>query len=538
MSSSLLTTMIRPSSFSEMDGCPSFMVTVTGPRPLPKYAVQSFLAAKPGIANDLFQLPCVVSALSNMSVMTETGMRESFWKYVSRQRTRKMYQFNETLLRLSIVSHECTKHDFTTREQTWLLTSKFMETFGTMFQILDFDELRQLHERMWLDHPLGCDAFALLALVFCIGNAFVPKESPHRLTQPVAYRWFETARGWRNSAIPVEKYNFQTLRVDILLYVARVLYGFGFPTDAVSSAMLVRNAMAMGLHRNRVTTARSAEEQQLRRNMWFTVLELDVQASLEAGLPPSCPDGSLREDVLPDLSDFPGRELLARSLSIRSRIADTLNRCDGDVSYEVVQDLHKELIKTVGGSLCRPQGTTVNDFVWNYAEIRLRRAFVALHWTFAVQDDTRFFFSRQVCLSMSSQILRHFLVNSDEDNYLRNLVRDQSTTFQNDAFPAALYLCYELLRGVSTPDVGNPLGRLSMLRQEAHELASRFVELAAGRVRESHYAELAYVTIATLSKYNQWGEQNGLEGDNEHTRAVLQNIADGVAQQCCELMAS
>lgn len=486
----------------------------------------------------VFQLPCVAFALSNMSVTAETGTQEPFWKYVSRQRTRKMYQFNEDLLRLSIVSHECTKHDFTTREQTWLLTSKFMETFGTMFQVIDFDELRELHDRMWLDHPIGCDAFALLSLVFCIGNAFVSKGSPHRLAPSVAFRWFETARGWRNTAIPVSKYNFRTMRVDILLYVTRLLYGCGFPTDAVSSGTLVRNAMAMGLHRSRVNAARSPEEQQLRRNMWFAVLELDVQASLEAGLPPTCPGGSLHEEVLPDLSDLPGRELLARSLSIRSRIADTLNRCEGDLSYEVVQDLHKELIKTVGGSLCRPQGTTVNDFVWNYAEIRLRRAFIALHWTFAVQDDTRFFFSRQVCLSMSSQILRHFLVNSDEDNYLRNLVRDHGTMFQNDAFPAALYLCYELLRAVSTPDVGNPLGRLSMLRQEAHELASRFVELAAERVRETYYAELAFVTIATLSKYNQWAEQNGLESDSEHTRAVLQNIADEVAQQCCELMAS
>ncbi|KAL1979165.1 hypothetical protein VTN96DRAFT_6603 [Rasamsonia emersonii] len=489
----------------------------------------------------IFQmLPNVRLLIHNLTVSTDDGSRASFWKYLTEFREKRMMQLNSDIINLGLVAHASLREELAPHEVCDRLVASYHESFGKLYEVVPWRDFMRDYNSLWLGiEPYRCEFAVILILVLTIGNAFL-SDQENRLPHSMVLKWFSMAKVWRNTTADINKYNLTSLQVDILLYLARRLYCIGPPHDSVGSAVLVRNAMAMSLHKDSSHLVdMSVEERLLRRRLWYTVLELDVQSSLESGMQPTCPEadswmGARLEQEGTSISE---QSFLVRSLPIRLKIAQLLNRSRFDLTYDVACELNDELMAAVGWSLSeRPTDpyATGDNFVGEYTRLLVRRALLALHWPFAIRNDHRFYFSRNACLVTALKILQQLIPEGSHDAGLQHLIRGECSIYQNDAFPAALFLCFELLRGISKPDSGHVLEQVSSLQHEAMDLLNRFIALAEQRVMGSDYSEVAFVIVSVMHAYVCWVDG----GASDTSGGGLQEMADGIAQRCMSLMQS
>src|ERR1700753_1290849 len=120
-----------------------------------------------------------------------------------------------------------------------------------------------------------------------------------------------------------------------------------------------RMAMTMGLHRDPSEFSQKISPYwaEQRRRIWFTILELDLQMSLQCSLPGSVrsddyncrPPLNINDDELyPDLQDLPTHRPMdvhtdtriqafaSRTLALRSKVVDIINRIDSVTDYRQV----------------------------------------------------------------------------------------------------------------------------------------------------------------------------------------------------------
>lgn len=117
----------------------------------------------------------------------------------------------------------------------------------------------------------------------------------------------DLVQAWLDELTRKQRTELSTLQVEVLLLLSRSLRGM-HPEQLWSSAgALVRYAMAMGLHINPTAiTEYSPYQAELRRRLWATIFEIDLQASMATGMPvvlPSVDPSSLGPSNLNDL-DF------------------------------------------------------------------------------------------------------------------------------------------------------------------------------------------------------------------------------------------
>jgi hypothetical protein len=481
----------------------------------------------------------VTPLIRNMTVSTPEGGRASFWKYLAEFREKGMMQLNAHIINLGLVTHVDFREELDSREVADRLVASYHASFGQLYGIIPWRDFMTDYEGMWLGVGTHrCEFAVILTLIFAIGAAFV-NDQEGRPSRSTILKWFNMAKVWRNTIADTNKYNITLLQVDILLFLTKRLHGIGPPIDSVGSAVLVRNAMAMSLHKD--IPGLPIEERSLRWRLWYAVLELDVQSSFESGMQPTCPEGwggliSSRPD---QEEQGLSQSNLIRSLPIRFKIAHLVNSPRLDLTYEKACELNNELL-AVGWSEERTtanQSTASGPFVEEYTGLLTCRAVLALHWPFAILNDLRFYFSRNLCFLTAFKSLQQLMLSSEELSPLQTLVRGQCSIYQNDVFPAALFLCFELLRGVTKPDAGSIPGQIPSLKQEVADLLRRFIALAEERVISSDYSETAFVIPLVIHAYVCCADRGGgsVSGENG---GMLQEMANGVAQRCVSLMDS
>jgi hypothetical protein len=476
--------------------------------------------------------------ISSMTVIVNNGTRQPLWPYLTELRDKKMMQLNADIINLGLIGHMDMKKELQSREHGEMLIMKYLQSFGKVYDAFLPDEIRDSFRGIWSGEHHRCDSAVALGLVFAIGNAVLKNDDPHKLPRSAAIRWFSMGRVWRNSVLEVHLYTVTSLQVDILMHLTRRLYCYGPPNDSVSSAMLLRNALAMNLHKESSYSHKSGDERLLRRRLWRIVVELDLQSSLESGISPAY-SGSWDHDMSQEDTQGTALTILSRSLPARLKMAQLLTETDSDMTYDTACELHEELMATVGWSVFEDEvdARTHSEFELDYERLLIRRILLALHWPFAIQQDPRFHFSRNVCLVMASRILQQCLRHSETGTTgtdLQHIVYAQSNIYQNDVFPAALYLSFELLRGVTIPDVANPLGRGTAFRHQARSLIDQFLSLAEERLLGSDYSEIPFVISNVMRRYICW--RDSIDPGSLEAGEILQATLDEVGQKCIELM--
>jgi Fungal specific transcription factor domain len=139
--------------------------------------------------------------------------------------------------------------------------------------------------------------------------------------------------------------NFPTLQTRALLLLAQQV-NLSTPSELwLESGILVRNAMLMGLHQDPEPWEFSKFDKEARRKLWLTIVELDLQFSLAAGMPSAvspnmCNTRELLnvddQDLTPEMNEYPPSKplstytdalpqlALSASLSLRLQVTNLL----------------------------------------------------------------------------------------------------------------------------------------------------------------------------------------------------------------------
>ncbi|EMT71784.1 hypothetical protein FOC4_g10001369 [Fusarium odoratissimum] len=289
----------------------------------------------------------------------------------------------------------------------------------------------------------------------------------HKTTHDHVVKWVEAAEAWVSSQSNQSLRSWDILVSHSLLLIAKRANFIKEGSLWTSSGTLVRWAMAAGYHREVVSAARIPLFcREMRRRLWVTIVELDLQASIERGMPPSVRTGdfnvkptlnvddeNLEEAVQDSLAGMPittltntsFQALLYRSLPVRLRICAFINGCCEEADFDKVLELEEELrqafrdIPTFNNPQADPRQHQTATYIKSMLGIVLHQYMLLLHFHFLVQttSSSKALICRRARLEASMKIL----------DYYQRLLDDEALPEQacrTGLILAALDICHEI----------------------------------------------------------------------------------------------
>jgi hypothetical protein len=354
------------------------------------------------------------------------------------------------------------------RQLADILVEAYLQSLETVFGILDVEEFQRLYEQYWRD-PTGVPSGfeTSMTLIFAIGVSVCTAD--HGVSRKTVKHWVYLASQWLNHPRAKMRLDLWSLRSHCLLLLARQCNGVDGKTTALSAGTLVVTAMHMGLHVDPAHVAESQvslQERETRRRLWAAVLELVLQATMDAGGRPL-----VREDdydcALPsNIRDLPKSAatahgpvlpmeqytqssiqiLLARALPVRLKIVRFVNDFRPGLRYQEALALSKELVEEMRRSNTlieswRKSNAPVTPFQIEIFNILTHRFLLALHYSYALKakDEPLFYYSRKVCLDSSLAMLSPPVSQRDPAFY--SLALHGRSAFQDSYIAALNFLC-------------------------------------------------------------------------------------------------
>ncbi|RYP03390.1 hypothetical protein DL764_005175 [Monosporascus ibericus] len=158
---------------------------------------------------------------------------------------------------------------------------------GTYHLGADVHIMRE-YDAYWASPGSSESAFVIqLQLVMAIGSALYDDNFSMRKS---AVRWVHEAQAWLVAPRFKSKLNLISLQIMALLCLARQTTGLGGDLVWIQTGSLLRTAFFIGLHRDPDKLPGMTQlKAEMRRRLWSTILELDLQSSIDSGSPPMIP---------------------------------------------------------------------------------------------------------------------------------------------------------------------------------------------------------------------------------------------------------
>ncbi|GKZ37681.1 hypothetical protein AbraIFM66950_009363 [Aspergillus brasiliensis] len=245
----------------------------------------------------------------------------------------------------------------------------------------------------------------------------------------VVLQWIYMAQNWLRSSFERSQLHFENLHLYCLLLIARQIYPVGTDLAWLSAGTLLHTAMHIGLHIDPSHMPQIPRlEAEIRRRLWATILEINLQTSADAGgLPLISPDDydcrppaniddiRLETGPVEPPKTFTQASLqiaLVRSLPIRLRIVRFTNDFRSGVSYDEALRLSAELtaIYQRNATLFRSFRNRVTPFQTHLFDLMTQRFLLALHDPFSIRAklDPTSHYSRDLNLQTALQFLSPF----------------------------------------------------------------------------------------------------------------------------------
>lgn len=316
------------------------------------------------------------------------------------------------------------------------LVDCYLRTTETIYRVLHVPSFKRDYDTLWISNTESNMAFVmLLKLVLAIGAVTYDDDFSLRT---LAIVWIHEVSNWVARPEFKSQLNIQTLQTNLLLLIAREVVNVGGELVWISAGALYRTAIFMGLHRER--NHKGLFALQMRRRLWNTILEINLQSSLLSGTPPcvsledfetECPsnyddDQLLAEDSTPkhpeDFTQMSIPIALRKTFPIRLAIAKFLNDVGSSCSFERSLELDKEMravYKLIRQTLSNTQpsstsfGYQVVEFLMNYYLLCLHLPFLA-----NAKHNSTFAYSRKVTTDTSLKVFRSAVHSSSTDSAL------------------------------------------------------------------------------------------------------------------------
>jgi len=362
------------------------------------------------------------------------------------------------------------------REAMDTLISSYMRTFHTILPIVDGASFWGTYTDMCLDKSCARQQFLIqLKLVLAIGSSTTPENAIGRLT---ICRWTREAEVWLGSTQNKWRLTLDGLRIRCLITLTRQTNGIDARTSGSHAGSTYQMAMQLGLHidpdhlHEAITISIEANS---RRKLWATLMELELQATMDAGSipliretdwdctpPKNLADNLQSPDTATDVFNTPlpiehftsssVQNLLARSLPLRLKIARFVNNFRAGSKYQEALALSSTFVAELrqAGRLIecyRQVDAPMNSFQVEMFNLLMHRFILALHYNFAIQarTDPTFYYSRKMCLDSALVVLTPG--SSAHDTELCRLTLHGKGLYEDVYTQAFTFLCDEVSVG-------------------------------------------------------------------------------------------
>ena len=260
------------------------------------------------------------------------------------------------------------------REVCLQLLDQYFLHWENLFRVVHTIRTRIIINTGWIESgPVGMQLVHLLQVLLMIaigGQSFSDKNV---LDTDFINDACAIIQGYLDTCTFKTKQELSTLQVWALLILCHQVYLVPIPKIWLETGNLMRHAMTIGLHRDPSESKNILPwYSELRRRLWATILEFDLQASLTYGMPmaitiaeTSCrpPANIADNNIKHDISNLPEPEAddrwtsvslqrkLAQSSGLRMRVVQLLARRGAGVGLAELQSLGKEIQHVCCGGL-------------------------------------------------------------------------------------------------------------------------------------------------------------------------------------------
>ncbi|KAF7515944.1 hypothetical protein PCG10_002670 [Penicillium crustosum] len=300
--------------------------------------------------------------------------------------------------------------------------------------------LREL-DQFWamLDSPASISAaFAvqLLLVLSCAWNladfASLQSKNAGELKCQSAVEWTLHAGKWIEN-LHTKRPEITSMRLSILLILAHNSHGMRRSQAWLTTSTLVKQAMMAGYHRDPSRYTRiSIFNKEMRRRIWTTIVELDLQIALDRGMPPSvqsfdydaAPGLNIHDDdihenstevpecrPISEITDSSFQSIMSRSLPLRLQACSLMHSPRISCRYEDIQRLDGELTRHLSRV---PTWVTAdpNDIVTQHKvilwkgliETKLSQSLLSVHTPFAIEARRESLFAPSARTRMDAAI--------------------------------------------------------------------------------------------------------------------------------------
>lgn len=392
------------------------------------------------------------------------------------------------------------------RESVNELVQLYLDTYERTYRILHVPSFWKEYNHFWKAPGEGNPTFVVLlilvmAVVRCLRietpRVFIGESSQER---EVAITWVETADTWIE-AQSQKRTTLAFFQVHCLSFLAKETNEIKKKRRWMSAGTLLRRGLGAGLHREAGPLDHKTPVfmREMRRRIWGTIAELELQASVSRGMP-STLTGMLCNCDAPvnindkDLEESAGELALSRpaseytdtsfqiasrqSLPLRLELTSFINGPDPSLSYEQLLDYDSRIMQAIQAipSWVPQEATERNAPASSFLprvllELQLRQYLFWLHRPFAQrgQQEPKYGYSRIVYLDNAILVLRQHLNVAASNNPALSILRN------DDILQATLSLCHDLC--MSAPISGGGTPHTQILAKQAFQVATKSLGL-------------------------------------------------------------
>lgn len=332
------------------------------------------------------------------------------------------------------------------REVADAMAKLYFASFESAYRILHIPTFWNDYERYWDSPETATDSLRLkVLLVVAIGSSLHNHEDSRAAlhTLDMVRPWVYAAEAWLTGPLEKDRLDIGGLQIYCLSVIARQIFSIGGDLIWISMGSLVHRAMQIGLHREpKHFPSISVLYAELRRRLWATILDMVVQASLDARMPPRIsldefdiePPSNIDDDDIDESSTvivprprtiFTATSVqlaLLDSFPVRLRIVQYLNGLHSEPSYSRVLSLSSELTNALRSSsnlgVTRAseqpsdretdqdpvEGSPMSPLQRSFLDFLIRRFMIPLHYAFANQARSNPLFHSSLKLSIDAAL--------------------------------------------------------------------------------------------------------------------------------------
>jgi hypothetical protein len=375
----------------------------------------------------------------------------------------------------------------------------YTQSFETTMRILHIPTFQRQYRDFWAcpdQDSSHLPAFvpqltAMLAISFAIDQGSTKINDP-AIEQYLESEALDLVAVWVEALEKKERIEMPTLQTETLLLLSRHFRNLSYDKLWRVSGSLVRSAMLMGLHLNPDGFSEiSVFQAEMRKRLWMTIVEMDLQASMAAGMQSIVPDLDFTHlspsnindsDFNESSTDLPppkpldewtnslAQVTLAMSLPQRLKVTSLVTRTtpEMDLTKAVVEGRRlEEFLRHIPAPLkveqalhhCPP--ALLNTVM---LDMFVRRPLLCLYRPLLLEDrpdDCAFIEIQRVCLESSLKILDYQSYFDPRISEL-NLPNIESywnvfqICFKSDALRAALNVCQSIKSSTPNPRTRSP----------------------------------------------------------------------------------